>query len=287
MFEEQRAVRSCGPSEELDARIAALERDLEHGAGLLTARGVEILRDACAALPRERWAEELPRVAGRIAAAKPAMAGLKNAVALLLSDLLELGSDDDDAAVREIAWRLTDGLRRVGDMAADNAASALGPDARVATCSYSSAVTRTLVAAARFGPPGSVVVYEPCTAHDAPGVRLADAIEAAGWPASVHHRPVSDVVEAADLVLVGADAVTAGAVVNGAPTAELAAAALDRVPFHVVCETIKFTDDVAPAPGYDRVPLEQVTDVITENGRLSRPAIADYLTRRGRAVPRW
>ena len=273
--------------EELDDRIAALERDLEHGVGFLTKRGVEILRDACAALPRECWAEELPRVVERIVAAKPAMAGLRNAVGLLLRDLLELGPDGDDAAVRELAWRLTDGLRRVGDMAADNAAAVLGPDAKVATCSFSSAVTRTLIAAARFGPPGSVVVYEPRAGADAPGRRLAGAIVAAGWPASVHTGPPSEVVEGADLVLVGADAVTSGAVVNGAPTAELADAAVDRVPFYVVCETIKFTDDVAPAPGYDRVPLGQVTDVITENGRLSRPAIADYLTRRGRAVPRW
>ena len=148
-------------------------------------------------------------------------------------------------------------------------------------------MTRTLVAAARFGPPGAVVVYEPCTRPDAPGRRLADAITAVGWPASVHAGPASEVVERADLVLVGADAVTSDSVVNGAPTAELAAAAVDRVPLYVVCETIKFTDDVATVPGYDHVPLEQVTDVITENGRLSRPAIADYLTRRGRAVPRW
>ena len=274
-------------SEELDARIVALERDLEHGAGFLTERGVEILGDACASLPPERWPDELPRVAERVAAAKPAMAGLRNALGLLLRDLLELGPDEGGPAARELARRLTDGLRRVADMAAVNAAAVLGPDAKVATCSYSSAVTRTLIAAARFGPPGAVVVYEPCTRPDAPGRRLADAIAAAGWPTSVHAGPASEVVERADLVLVGADAVTADSVVNGAPTAELAAAALDRVPFYVVCETIKFTDEAAPAPGYDRVPLEQVTDVITEKGRLSRPAIADYLTRRGRAVPRW
>ena len=273
--------------EELDARIAGLERDLEHGAGYLTARGVEILGGACAALPRERWAEELPRVAERVAAAKPAMAGLRNAVGLLLRDLLELGPDDDGAAVRGLVWRLTDGLRRVGDLAADNAAAALGPDAKVATCSYSSAVTRTLVAAARFGPPGSVVVYEPRAGPDAPGRRLAGAIAAAGWPASVHPGPASAVVERADMVLVGADAVTPAAFVNGSPTAELADAAVDRIPLYVVCETIKFTDDAALAPGYDRVPMERVSDVITEEGRLSRPAVADYVARRGRAVPRW
>ena len=117
-------------SEELDARIVALERDLEHGAGFLTERGVEILGDACAALPRERWAEELPRVAERVAAAKPAMAGLRNAVGLLLRDLLELGPDSGATAARELARRMTDGLRRVGDMAADNAAAALGPTRR-------------------------------------------------------------------------------------------------------------------------------------------------------------
>ena len=53
-------------------------------------------------MPRECWAEELPRVAERICAAKPAMAGLRNAVGLLLSDLLVLGPDGDDAAAREI-----------------------------------------------------------------------------------------------------------------------------------------------------------------------------------------
>ena len=274
-------------SEELDARIVALERDLEHGAGFLTERGVEILGDACASLPRERWPDELSRVAERVAAAKPAMAGLRNAVGLLLRDLQELGPDSAAAGARELTRRLTASLRRAAGAAAENAAAVLGPDAKVATCSYSSAVTRTLIAAARFGPPGAVVVYEPCTRPDAPGRRLADAIAAAGWPASVHAGPASEVVDRADLVLVGADAVTTGAFVNGVPTAELAAAALDRAPFYVVCETIKFTDDAATAPGYDRVPLEQVTDVITENGRLSRPAIADYLTRRGRAVPRW
>ena len=274
-------------SEELDARIAALARDLEHGAGLLTKRGVEILRDACAALPRERWAEELPRVAERVVAAKPAMAGLRNAVGLLLRDLLELGPDGDDAAVRELAWRLTDGLRRVGDMAADNAAAALGPDANVATCSYSSAVTRTLIAAARFGPPGSVVVYEPCTGPTRRGaVWPTQSRPRAGPRPFMPGRP-SEVVECADLVLVGADAVTADSVVNGAPTADLADAADDRIPLYVVCETIKFTHDAGPAPGYDRVPMDRVTDVITEDGRLSRPAVADYVARRGRAVPRW
>jgi hypothetical protein len=42
-----------------------------------------------------------------------------------------------------------------------------------------------------------------------------------------------------------------------------------------------------PTPGYDRVPLEQVTDVVTEEGRLSRNAIAAYVDRIGRGTPRW
>ena len=93
------------------------------------------------------------------------------------------------------------------------------------------------------------MVYEPCTRPDAPGRRLVDAMAAGGWPASVHAGPASEVVDRADMVLVGADAVTVDSVVNGAPTAELAAAALDRVPLYVVCETIKFTDEAAPRRG--------------------------------------
>ena len=100
-------------SEELDARIAALERDLEHGAGFLTERGVEILGDACAALPPERWPDELPRVAERVAAAKPAMAGLRNALGLLLRDLLELGPDEGGRG-RPGAYPAADGRPQEG-----------------------------------------------------------------------------------------------------------------------------------------------------------------------------
>ena len=156
-------------SEELDARIAALERDLEHGAGLLTKRGVEILRRrlrgaAAGALgrgdasgrrahsggqARDGRAEERRRgCVARSAGAGPTVMTLPCGACLASGGRTQEGR------------RHGRGQRGCGARPAS---------ANVATCSYSSAVTRTLVAAARFGPPGSVVVYEPCTRPDTPG----------------------------------------------------------------------------------------------------------------------
>ena len=45
---------------------------------------------------------------------------------------------------------------------------------------------------------------------------------------------------------------------------------MGKVPFYVVCESIKLIDDVETAAGYDRVPFDLVTGVIAEEGTLTR-----------------
>jgi translation initiation factor eIF-2B subunit delta len=84
-------------------------------------------------------------------------------------------------------------------------------------------------------------------------------------------------VARADVILCGADAVSLhGWLINGAPSLELAeVAARKKKPFYIVCETAKF--DVRgflaglrrAEPGFDMVPLELVTGIVTERGVLT------------------
>ena len=82
----------------------------------------------------------------------------------------------------------------------------------------------------------------------------------------------------ATLALVGADAVAPGCIVNGTPTLALAQASKGRIPFYVVCETVKMVAQAVAAPGYDAVPIELVTAVVTEDGAHSPEEVGRRLS---------
>jgi translation initiation factor 2B subunit (eIF-2B alpha/beta/delta family) len=99
---------------------------------------------------------------------------------------------------------------------------------------------------------------------------MADELTSLGLPAWVVDGPITKyAVGGAQLALVGADAVTAEHIVNGTPSLELAQAAKGRVPFHVVCETVKFTRESQVEHGYDRVPLALDASIATEEGLIA------------------
>ena len=250
----------------LARRIAAIAEDREHGSTYLTLEAVRVLGEAAeGALPDARWAGDLARTARQLADAKPAMAGVRNASAQLLGRLLALGSVEGRRQARTLAEGLVAALREAS--AAASAASLLPQDATVATCSFSFAVLGTLRAATGQGKGTHVLVLESDRGSGAHGQRLTAALREAGVDAEVvPGNAAIDVVGRATLALVGADAVAPGCIVNGTPTLALAQASKGRIPFYVVCETVKMVAQAVAAPGYDIVPIELVTAVVTEDG---------------------
>ena len=253
--------------EGIDERIAEVERDREHGATFLTAEAVRVLGVAAEAYPpSDDWDSRLTEVAERLADAKPSMAGLRNAVYRLHGQVLELGAAEGKRAARTLAERLLAELRDAAETAASNAAAHLPDVVMVATGSYSSAVLRVCLMARKLGKEVRVVVFEPLEEQEAPGHRLFHDLAGQGFEALLKGAVTDGGLEAVDVVLVGADAVTPGYVVNGSPSLALARAARDRVPFRVVCETVKFTDGVRLRLGYDRVSMALVEAIVTEDG---------------------
>ena len=257
--------------EEIEQRVAAIARDAAHGATFLTEEAVWVLGAAAVSWAEDTcWAEHLADVARRLAEAKPAMAGLRNACHRLLNRLLELGPGEGRTEARKQSGALVACLRDAATHAAEHAARLLPDNGAVATCSYGSAVLRACGKARERGKVLTVLVIEPCPGPEAYGNRLAKELADGGTPAAVvDERGVDDAMARVRLALVGADAVTRAHVVNGAPTLALARAADGRVPLYVVCETIKFTPDVPATPGYDRVPLALVSGIATEDGLLT------------------
>ena len=267
------------PVEELELRIAAIGGDRDHGSTFLAMEAVRILAAAAEVYgPGPDWQARLSEVAGRLAAAKPAMAVLRNATHGLLEDLAALGPVEGRPRADALAQRLLAAMRTAAETAAANAARLIAHSATVATCSYSSAVLRTAQRALADGKSPRMVVLEPAPRPPSAGHGLAKELENLGLAVEMSDSAGS-VAERATVAITGADAVSPEWAVNGAPTMELAeAASAAQVPFYVVCERLKLTDRAIPAPGYDLVPMALVAGVATEEGLLPPGRIYPYHT---------
>ncbi|GAI73282.1 unnamed protein product, partial [marine sediment metagenome] len=73
-----------------------------------------------------------------------------------------------------------------------------------------------------------------------------------------------------------------GSLINGLPTCELALAAKGKLPFYVVCETLKFNPRVSSKhvkleEGFDLTPPELITGIITEAGAFKPENLAPHM----------
>ena len=250
--------------------IAAIGQDRENGATYLMTQAVRTLAEAAATIEDgSGWSERLTKIADRLAAAKPGMAGVKNATGILLEQLRTLGPREVRSMVSGTVEALLGQLTTASDTTAARAADLLSDSDSVLSCSYSSAVLRTAGHAQAAGKDLQITVVDGGTGS--PGRRLCDDLRSMGIGADViGMSALESEVRQARLVIVGADAITPHYVVNGTPSLELARVANGVIPFYVVCETIKFAMSIPTEPGYDRVPLALVTALVTEEGALNR-----------------
>ena len=256
------------PVEEIELRIAAIGGDRDHGSTFLAMEAVRVMAAAAEVYgPGPDWQARLSEVAGRLAAAKPAMAALRNATRSLLEDLAALGPVEGRPRADALAQRLLAAMRTAAETAAANAARLIHHSATVATCSYSSAVLRTAQRAHSEGKSPRIVVLEPAPRPPSAGHGLVEELENLGFAVEVSDSAGS-VAERANLAIIGADAVSP----------EWVAASAAHVPFYVVCERLKITDRAIPAPAYDLVPVALVAGVVTEEGLLPPGRIYPYHT---------
>ncbi len=259
--------------EDVERRIAAIQQDRTHGATFLAMEAARTLAAAAVAFSGEGdWARQVRLVARRLVAARPAMAAVGNATGILLAQVLELGPDAARTQAPLLAERLVLDMEAAAEKAAAVAADLLPHGAAVLTCSYSSAVLRSLRRAHASGKQVRALALASGSGPESHGRRLAGELARAGIQAEVAaDEAVDGAVARAQVALTGADAVTARFVANGTPSLLLARAAGGRIPLYVVCETMKFARDVPITPGYDQVPLSLVHGIATEVGLL-RPA---------------
>jgi translation initiation factor 2B subunit (eIF-2B alpha/beta/delta family) len=253
-----------------------LADDRTSSATVLFAVAETLLREARAA-----GAGHVRAAAAQVCDAQPSMGGLWNLAAAAL---------DDDAALFE---RLAAQARRAPDAAARFACGLLRDVRRVVTCSRSAVVERCVRA---LGVP--VICAESRPGLE--GRALAAALAHDGLPVTVvADAAIASDLRSGDVVLVGADAVSARWFINKTGTLALCAAAeaqgvasyavagREKCVAEAIARRLTLRDDDPrtlwsdPAPGvaianplFERVPVERVAGIITDAGLLAGDMIA-------------
>lgn len=266
--------------------ISALKKDREHGAGFLGSQALEILRLAGAestAETTEIFLAEMNQVVDALIEARPVMVSIAN-YALFLKEELAAAAVTAKSPQRlrktafSIASRLLKTQEKSSAAASRNAVKLITRRSIVMTCSHSSSVCSTLEMARHGGTDFKVLAVESRYKKISYGELTAQRLQTAGISCTVvPDDQIGWQVARADFILSGADTVSLhGWLINGAPSLELAVvAARKKKPFHIICDTARFDArgflaGLHPAePGFDLVPIDLITAIITERGALT------------------
>src|SRR6266849_4463569 len=281
----------------LEQRIELVRNDREHGSRWLVREAISILHDLATerTLPADEQIRQVWRSALELAQARPAMAALSVAIGRMLS-----AQDGLEGIAREAAQLLEEYDHAVEHIAA-YACPLLG--GTLMTHSLSGTVLGVLISCSPKIE--RMVVLEGRPRYE--GRDMARALAKHAMAVTLITDAQADIFLAqCQAVVVGADSVLAnGDVLNKAGTALLAWAARGhKVPFYVLCETLKiapqrWSGDLSqleekeveevleqPIPGvtvrnfyFDRTPAKLVTKVITEQGLMGKQEVRQMALR--------
>jgi len=271
-----------------------LKKDGAHGAGWLTGQAIEIIKLAVSeskARSPVKLAEELNNVVDELIKARPGMVSIANYATRFREELkiVVAQSKTTEGFKKKCATIATSLIKHhekssLGE--ARNAAKIILNRSIVMTCSYSSAVCRTLELAKKKGTDFKVLVVESKSNGISYGNMTVSNLKRSKISAQlVPDDHIRWHASRADVVLLGADTISLhGWMLNGTPSFELVRIAGRRnIPVYVVCGLSKFdvqgmlTGLHEPEPGFDIIPLDLVTGIATESA-MSKPDDIHSLT---------
>ena len=278
----------------LSDKIREIEFDRSSGASQLARSALGVLSlfvQTSKTRAATAFVADFSEVGRRLFAARPNMAPIQNLVAQIVYEVNALG-ESDLVSVRKFAVSRIDDLAKESEVtvkeSAGWAATLIGDSDCLATCSYSSTICETFRIAKQQRKRFKVFIAESRSDDDKfrCGEALAAFLKSIDVPAEVFRdNEIYRYVPKAESVLEGADSVLFdGSVINGSPTCELAVNAKEcGIPFYSVCETSKMNTlsylgrNVELKEGFDLVPSNLITGIITERGILGANEIVEIM----------
>ena len=278
----------------LSDKIRKIEFDRSSGASQIARNALDVLLFFAQTSKSETcrgFVEGFIELGRRLFEARPNMAPVQNLVAQIVYEVNAF-EEGDLVNVRKFSLSRIDELSKQSETAvkksAEWAATLIGGSDCVATCSYSSTVCETFRIAKNLGKSFNVFVAES-RSDDGKfryGHTLAKFLNSIDVSAEVFpDDEIYRYVPKTNCVLVGTDSVLCdGSVINGSPTYGVAVEAEEcGVPFYSVCETTKANTlsylgkNVEVKKGFDLVPSNLITGIVTEKGILDAKEIVEIM----------
>jgi translation initiation factor eIF-2B subunit delta len=278
----------------LSDKIRQIESDRSSGASQLARKALGVLKFFAQTSKNETYREfieDFSKLGRRLFEARPNMAPVQNLVAQIVYEVNAL-EECDLVFVRKFAVSKIDQLFKQSENAvkksAECAATIIADSDCLTTCSYSSTIGEALKVAKQQGKSFKVFVAESRSSDNKfrYGQILAKFLKSINIRTELFpDDQICSYVPKTDHVLVGADSLLCdGSVINGSPTHELAVKAKEcGIPFYSVCETTKANTlsylgkNVELKEGFDRVPPNLITGIVTEKGIIDTSEIVEIM----------
>jgi translation initiation factor 2B subunit (eIF-2B alpha/beta/delta family) len=279
---------------EIAQMIAEIENDKEHGASFISREALQTMKlviKRSRGKTSEEFLGELTEAGIALIKARPSMASITNNISRFMYEVRNCGETEKRLdPLKNFASILSEEIIKDSEQAslntAKNGAEYLENMDVVMTCSYSSAVCQTFKQAFLKGKHFRVLALESKSAEGKLyGKIAAQELESARILVKViPDDAIKRYISGVNKIFVGADSVFAdGSLINGTPTYKLASQAVgENIPLYSVCETIKFkvqglAQESQLEEGFDRIPPNLITGIITEKGILKPDEIIDHM----------
>jgi ribose 1,5-bisphosphate isomerase len=287
---------------EVTEKINELKNDRVHGAGWLSRQAISILNLAVSESQTRtvaEFVEEIQTVGAELVKARPSITPIANYINQFLQQIiLRSQSEKNLSSLKSFAKakgnELIKSSVRAVSKAVEYGCGVIADLDTVITCSYSSTVCRVLELSRQRETKFRVIVAESRFEDKAYGEITAEQLMKHRIPVEIiRDENIRIRISKADKALVGADSITAaGYLINGTPTLTLAQAAKKKkIPFYTICETAKFDTQGYTSkatelePGFDKIPLDLITGIITEKGTMQPSLVIAYIEEMGHLPP--
>ena len=283
----------------LSEKIQQIKQDHTNGASQIARNALNVLKffiQTNKTKTSSGFKTEFRKVGRQLFEARPNMAPVQNLVAQTVYKVLDHDECNLDS-IRKFALSNIDKLYAQSQLAVKQSAqnaTAIIKDCRIiATCSFSSTVCETFKTAKQQGKRLKVFVGESKVGKTSYGKAIAQFLESINVPVSVFaDAKISRYVSNSDCVLVGADSLLHdGSIINGTPTLSIAVEAKKQdKSFYSVCETTKINISSYQGKqldleyGFECIPVNLITEIITEKGILDQDKLAEIMKERAKYV---
>ncbi len=253
------------PVENIYNEIKALSNDYDSGSTAIAIKAVEILFKAMTYKEIISKYRRVAEVAAFLVSAKPAMAALKNLVNYSLDRINNRGN----LSYAQLKKNIINKANESGRLCLENITHIVekeGSDVFI-TCSYSSTVIKFFDYWKARGNKFRVVAIESKWKERDFSKYLCKKCKESDIECSIAGiNAMDDYIKDGACSIIGADSIIPGeGVINGIPSLRLAKKTHGKIPFYVLGESFKIIDGMNIDEGFDFVPLNYISEIITDD----------------------